>query len=335
MTTKLRRLAYLAYYFKQLDWPLVAKFMNYVEDQTGRSSAKQWRYILTDSLRYNISPLEYFQFRFFEQTDDEKAQWAGTGTMYEFQRKANPAGSRMLLLDKRLFFKKYRKFFRHELYTLDELQSSHSLLADILADNDKLVFKESTGNCGSGVAIRSTGTISTGDMFEYMKDHEFDLVETYIEQHPSLMSLSPSAVNTVRIITQIRESGAYEILGCRLRISVNSEVDNLAAGNLAAPIDTETGIVDGPGVYADMTREPESIHPTSGQAIVGFQVPFWSDTLAMVREASLLDTQNRSIGWDIAITEEGPGLIEGNHDWCKLVWQLPVNRGLKHLLDAA
>ena len=43
--------------------------------------------------------------------------------------------------------------------------------------------------------------------------------------------------------------------------------------------------------------------------------------------------QNRSIGWDIVITPEGPGLIEGNHDWCKLVWQLPVGRGLKLLLE--
>lgn len=43
--------------------------------------------------------------------------------------------------------------------------------------------------------------------------------------------------------------------------------------------------------------------------------------------------QNRSIGWDIVITPEGPGLIEGNHDWCKLVWQLPVGRSLKQMLE--
>jgi hypothetical protein len=33
------------------------------------------------------------------------------------------------------------------------------------------------------------------------------------------------------------------------------------------------------------------------------------------------------------VTEQGPGLIEGNHDWCKLVWQLPVNKGLKPILE--
>ena len=43
--------------------------------------------------------------------------------------------------------------------------------------------------------------------------------------------------------------------------------------------------------------------------------------------------ENSSVGWDIAITENGPELIEGNHNWCKLLWQLPVKKGLKHVLD--
>ena len=49
----------------------------------------------------------------------------------------------------------------------------------------------------------------------------------------------------------------------------------------------------------------------------------------MVETASLLHPENSSIGWDVVITPQGPSLIEGNHDWCKLVWQLPVRRGLK------
>ena len=53
-----------------------------------------------------------------------------------------------------------------------------------------------------------------------------------------------------------------------------------------------------------------------------------------VKKAALLHPQNRSIGWDIVITAKGPGFIEGNHDWCKLLWQLPVKKGMKSVLDA-
>jgi hypothetical protein len=168
---------------------------------------------------------------------------------------------------------------------------------------------------------------------DWMGQNGYDLVEERVAQHPDLQALSPSGVNTVRIFTCLDAANHARILGCRLRISVNSAVDNLAAGNLAAPVEEETGRVSGPGVYSDITKPPEAVHPVTGVAIEGFQIPFWAETLALARSAAELHTQNRSIGWDIVVTPDGPGLIEGNHDWCKLVWQLPVGRGLKHMLE--
>jgi hypothetical protein len=168
-----------------------------------------------------------------------------------------------------------------------------------------------------------------------MKQEGFDMVETFINQHPSLNALSPSAVNTVRIFTQLNNFNEVEILGCRQRISINCSVDNLAAGNVAAPIDESTGVITGPGVYSDITKEPVSIHPITGISIVGFQVPFWKEGVQLAKDAALKHPQNRSIGWDIVVTANGPGLIEGNHDWCKLVWQLPVNKGLKSMLKTS
>ena len=128
------------------------------------------------------------------------------------------------------------------------------------------------------------------------------------------------------------KNGEFEILGARLRITINSSIDNLAAGNIAAPIDLQTGLIYSAGVYSDITKEDETIHPITGVKIVNFKIPLWKESLQMVKEAALLHPENRSIGWDIAITNKGPELIEGNHDWCKLLWQLPVKEGLKNLL---
>ncbi len=333
MKTLGRRLIYLGYYLRQMDWQQLKKFMAHVQTKNGWTKMQQWRYIIRDSLRFNISILEYYQFRFFDITDAEKAAWAGTGTMYEFQRTVNPPATRGLLSDKRAFYKAYRKFFRHELHALSDLQSSPETVRELLAKNDKLVFKEATGSCGAGISFESVVTMTPDDLLEQMESQGAEVVETFVRQHPALDALSPSAVNTIRIFTQITTAGHYEVLGCRLRISVDSPVDNLAAGNMAAPIDVDTGVVNGPGIYSDITRKPSEMHPITGHPIVGFQIPFWMETLTMVRQASLLRPENRSVGWDVVITEEGPGLIEGNHDWCKLVWQLPVHRGLKHMLD--
>jgi len=331
--TVLRRLMYFGYYLRELDWRQLDKFMRHLQTVTGWSKSRQWLHVFRDSLRFNISILEYYQFRFFELADERKVEWAGTGTMYEFQRRANPPTTRNLLRDKREFYKAYRKCFRHELHNLDELKLAPETMERLLENNQKLVFKEATGSCGAGVSIRAVDGMTPSQLIEYMEHDGFDLVETFVEQHSALNELSPSAVNTVRIFTQISKVRGYEVLGCRLRISVDSPVDNLAAGNMAAPIDPDTGTVNGPGVFSDFTRRPAKFHPVTGVSIVGFQVPFWPETLEMVREASLLHPENRSVGWDVVITGKGPGLIEGNHDWCKLVWQLPVNRGLKQLLD--
>jgi molybdopterin biosynthesis enzyme MoaB len=106
----------------------------------------------------------------------------------------------------------------------------------------------------------------------------------------------------------------------------------MAAGNLAAPVDLDTGVVVGPGVYNDISKNDEAIHPVTGKTIVGFAIPFWQETMQMVVKAAMLTPENRSVGWDVAITSVGPELIEGNHNWCKLLWQLPVKKGLKPML---
>jgi len=334
MMQLLRRMAYFVYYLRRLDKAKFSLFMDHLQKTRGWSRPEQWARILRDSMRYNISILEYYQFRFFNLSSEEKAKWAGTGTMYEFQYRANPPEKREVLENKCDFHDAYQQFFRHAIYTLKGLEAQPDLARHVLSSHARLVFKPAKGNCGVGIAFVDAASLTADDLVSFMARNGYDLVEEAIQQHPDLMVLSPTGVNTVRIFTALDDKDRCHILGCRLRISVNSEVDNMAAGNLAAPVDEKTGRVTGPGVYSDITRTPEATHPITGNGIDGFQIPFWPEVLVLAREASLLHRQNRSIGWDIVITPEGPGLIEGNHDWCKLVWQLPVGRGLKPMLEA-
>lgn len=329
----IKRSLYVGYYLKQMKWDLLKKFLVYTSKITGKSKSQLFLGSIKDVYKYNISILEYFQFGFYNKTESERQKWAGTGTMYEFQKIANPPNERIILDDKRLFYTNYKEFFKHHLYTLEELEADSTLLGQVYSSSEKFVIKEASGKAGVGVEIIETKALKISEVIPFMKKHGFGILETFIKQHSIINELSPSGVNTIRIFTQIRKDGTYEILGCRMRISVNSPVDNMAAGNLAAPVDETTGIVNGPGVYSDITKSPEFIHPITGVSIIGFQIPFWKEILEMTKKASLKHPQNRSIGWDIVVTDDGPGFIEGNHDWCKLVWQLPVNKGLKHKLD--
>jgi hypothetical protein len=329
-----KRFAYIGYYLKELDRKKLGKFIRYACARSGRSAAYVCFDMFRSSVRYNISLLEYFQFRFFELAHAERKTYAGTGFMYEYQLKMNPRGERKKLSDKVLFLEVYRNFVRHEYASLSALRQNPEKAERLLqAPSGKLVLKSSDGQCGRGIVVIDTKGLERDALLLRLEESGNDYVEEFIRQHESLNRLSPSGLNTVRVVTQLNQADEPQILGVRLRITVNSVVDNLAAGNIAASVDAETGRVDGPGVYSDITLADVDAHPVTGVILQGFQIPFWPETLAMIREAATTDTGNRSIGWDVAITREGPELIEGNHDWCKLLWQLPAKRGLKPLLE--
>jgi len=329
-----KRFLYLGYYIKKMDWKKFRLFLDHASKVSGKSKINLAFDAVSSVFRYNISLLEYFQFRFFELNKTERKAWAGTGYMFEYQLKMNPKNARSILDDKTKFYRSYKDYFVHAVADAADLKANPELLQKLLnTPAGKLVFKVADGNCGIDVLIKNAKEFDGKSLIDFMENSQFDLVEEFIQQHPVLNNLSPSAVNTVRIFTQLDNNDEVVLLGCRQRISVNSSVDNMAAGNMAAPIDENTGIITGTGVYSDITKPEERRHPVTGIEIIGLQVPFWQETVAMVKKAAKEHPENRSIGWDIVITEKGPGFIEGNHDWCKLLWQLPAKKGLKSKLE--
>jgi hypothetical protein len=329
----MKRLKYFGYYLLKTDWKIFSRFLKYAVEKTGQNKSRVLLDAIHSTFRYNISLLDYFYFRFFEKSPDERRQWAGTSSMYEYQLRMNPKGKREVLENKINFLNHYRPFVKRSFESLHQMQKDQEKAAQLLNNpSGKLVLKGARGQVGAEVEVINAADYTPARLLNFMQAKGYDLAEEYVQQHPALMALSPSGVNTVRIITQLHE-GQVDIIGARLRLSVNSPVDNLGAGNLAAPIVPDTGMVNGSGVYSDITKSDETVHPITGAHIEGFRVPFWPEVLQMAKNAALYNTENRSIGWDIAITPNGPELIEGNHNWCKLLWQLPMKQGLMKMLE--
>lgn len=325
-----KRFLYLGYYLKELDKEKFQRFLKYTALKTGKSKSSIVADVVVSSLKYNISFLEYFLFHFYQLSPNERELFAGTGFMYEYQLKMNPRYSRGVLENKLDFLAYYARFIRHDYASLVDMEKDEAVSERILSNKSgKVVLKSTSGQCGRGVEVRNSKDFTPLSLLNRLKETGNDFVEEYVVQHEELMRLSSSGLNTLRIITQLDKNDEVQVLGARLRITVNSTVDNLAAGNIAAPVNIESGVVEGPAVYSDITKKEETFHPVSKVNILGFRVPFWKESLDLAKEAALFNKQNRSIGWDVAITVDGPELIEGNHDWCKLLWQLPVKEGLK------
>lgn len=330
----INRTKYFLYYLKELDYKQFSKFLNYTAVLTGKSKFSILLDMIKSCYKYNIGIMDYFIFRFFEKNDVERSQWVGTGYKYEFDLKTNPKETRSILENKLEFYDAYKDFIFHPFCKLEDIKNKTDKAKAVLENKTgKMVLKDSLGQCGHDVEIVKTTDYTLDKLVSYMESKGYNMAEAFIQQHDEINNISTTGLNTVRMFTMINNQGGVDFIGARLRISVNSHVDNLASGNIACPIDIKTGKINGPGIYSDITKKDETHHPITNVPLVGFQIPMWDKVVELTEKIALAHPQNRGVGWDIAITNDGIDFIEGNHNWCKFLWQLPVKKGMKEVLE--
>jgi hypothetical protein len=171
---------------------------------------------------------------------------------------------------------------------------------------------------GSGWSHDGAAPIDEAALLEHFR--ALSKVETYLIQrrlvpHSDLADLSGEILTTIRMVTIRDENGNHEVTHAVFRMpnGPHARVDNFHAGGLAAKIDIETGQL-GPG--SDIGLRPNAAwhttHPDSGAPLEGRKLPFWPETLDLARRAHAAVHHWAVIGWDIAIVEDGPVVIEGN-----------------------
>jgi hypothetical protein len=114
------------------------------------------------------------------------------------------------------------------------------------------------------------------------------------------------------------ERGEYEVTNAAFRMAQgdNIVVDNFHAGGILAKVDIRTGVLgratDGALALGPGTGWCER-HPETGGTILGRRLPLWPQVLDLARRAHATAFRDHVvIGWDVAICDDGPRLIEGN-----------------------
>jgi len=137
------------------------------------------------------------------------------------------------------------------------------------------------------------------------------IIEEYLQQHPELAHFNASSVNTLRIWAA-STGGKGTFLGAFLRIGRHgSLVDNTSQGALAFPVDIDSGEI-GPGVIKNIWNETFEFHKDSGVPITGEKIPFWGEAVGLAIRAVAAFPRLQFAGVDIAITADGPVVIELN-----------------------
>lgn len=177
----------------------------------------------------------------------------------------------------------------------------------------RVFAKPRNGSGGDGVQILD---LKEGDTLalDGLRDY---ILQPFIAQHPQMNALFPNCINTIRIDTFFDDDVLVNNAAV-VRIGKGEAVaDNWSLGAIAVGIDLATGQLMQTGWRHNKFADPSGyeVHPDTGTRFLGHQVPFWQETKALVSAAAAVVRPLRSVGWDVAITPEGPMLIEANVLW--------------------
>jgi hypothetical protein len=141
------------------------------------------------------------------------------------------------------------------------------------------------------------------------------IIQEFIEQHPATEALYPPCINTLRINTIRKGSEIVLFTSCMKMGAGGSTRDNWASGGLFGVVDRETGRLAKEFIYQPGCGGIAVKHPQSGVVFEGYEIPYFKEAVRMALELHSYFYGVHSIGWDIAITKDGPLVIEGNDNW--------------------
>lgn len=144
------------------------------------------------------------------------------------------------------------------------------------------------------------------------------IFEGLVRQTEQFAAFNPSSVNTVRFMTALYPDNEVKIIATFIKIGrAGRIVDNAGdGGNVDVAIDTESGKLQY-AIQYDGWRKVTDIdcHPDTGAALNGVTIEHWDAIKAEVCRFQQALPYCRVAGWDIAITDEGPLVIEINDMW--------------------
>ena len=311
----------IGYVFKRLfDMNYKAMFakINSIHKKTGKSRL----FILWDmqkcATNYGAGYMDYDLFEMYNLTPEQRDTYITRGRNNALIKKYNDMSYGHCLRNKGEFNERFADFVGREWCYLRQREQA----LDFMARHEVFMAKPLNGACGKGIEkIRMAQEESPEVLWDKLTSNGEYLLEELIIQHPAVGAIYPDAINTVRTVT-IRKDGVTHIICTYFRIGNNGRhVDNFNSGGMVAPVDEQTGIVKDRAI--DKNKNLYAAHPMTGTPIQGFQFPDWDKAMDLVRQAAALIPEMGYLGWDIAFSEKGPLLVEGNEFPGHDIYQLP------------
>lgn len=202
--------------------------------------------------------------------------------------------------------------------------------------------KPNDGNQGRGCCRVDADSSACGGVLvngvpvsedELKKNLAGKIVEPFIVQHHLLREYSPNCVNPLRIRTVYFE-GKFELISIYICFGGAEAFwsNGISSGIMVALDQDGHGISDGFCEVPGKVGRYQTL-PGTQSAIREIVVPGVREAVELALAAHRTLPRIYTIGWDVAVTEDGPIIIEGNADYGPVTYQSVTGKGERSLFE--
>lgn len=314
-----------------LAWKFTRKFGKTAYEETGLGTTRQFFQQWFLAFWYSINPLEYYSLSLYRT---ENIRRIGA-FFYNFEAGryagiAPDSRASTIIGDKEAFA---RFCSEHGLACVPTMglagkgegYNAHDVLR--MAGESPLLIKPVDGSRGKGiVAIEKTaegGFLLCGRCSgsEITLEQELSnklaggrfLLQPLLKNHQRLADLGDGGLTSIRIVTMLNQPGGKaEYLMAVLQLPRKESI--ISNHGVFCAVDAVSGTIS-----EGRVQTPSSPlflrHPDTGVMLKGRKIPFWVEAKALALRAHTQLGACSSLGWDVAVTAEGPLLLEANSGW--------------------
>lgn len=295
--------------FKRIDFSNLYSMVSEISDITNKSKIAVFIDMTRCYKKYGAGYSEYHEYEYYLLNDAERETFMTSTMANKIVLKYNQKEFRHLFYDKSNFNQTFDKYIGRD--WIDIRTVDQQTAKEFLNDQQTIMIKETKNLMGHGVERVVANEVDDFSTFhEKAMEKKQYLWEEFFIQNSKMSKLHEQSVNTLRVIT-FYDGKDVHILEKIIKIGNGGHLDNFGAGGMYTILDEDWKIkypaFDGQG-------RTFKVHPISNEELVGFQVPMHDEVSTMINQAAKVIPEIPYVGWDVAIGENGPVLIEGNYN---------------------
>jgi glutathione synthase/RimK-type ligase-like ATP-grasp enzyme len=313
----MNKFIYLIRRIKSLDYKEMFDTVNKVNRRTRKFKVVIFIDMVWCGFKYMAGYMDYYIFGMYNLNAKQRKTVMTRGKNDKYIKYFNDPNYWYIVHNKDEFNQKFSKYIKRDwLYLGDNKEE----FCQFIKNKKYIIVKPRSGTCGKGIEKINLTKFKADKLYNYLLENKLVIIEDVVSQHHVMNKLHPNSVNTIRVIT-ILHNGITHVVAAYMRIGNGKVVDNFNSGGMVVPVDVEEGIIKYPAL--DKAGHLYKQHPLTRVGIIGFKVPLWNKVLELVNEATKEIPELGIMGWDVAITKEGPLLIEANQYPGHDIYQLP------------